>query len=338
MRFGRRTQGARRGRNSPPQRTSRPPQPPSGYHSVQQTHYEPYYESPGASSEKKKGRSCSPLLIWLAVLSYVAVLVLGVFPIIGCMTSKAGVDSLYLVQLRQNTSQDLQFGLGYFGGCVSTSTERQTGSRNTSSSTSTHCITNLRTKDVDDIAELYTENLPNRFQSQLTPFLNTALPLAKDLQSTVFYWQLPVLHYAFLILSSLILWVALMSSSQKRRYKFILFLGGVLSAFTLALALIMGIGSLQAMNALDLLAGSGSGSTSNTNSNSNPNSDSEVILTLGDGITLHEAHRLANVQYAQAGVVGLFYILLGIMFVRRKAEDSGLTVLAFVPAWPRFGR
>jgi hypothetical protein len=43
----------------------------------QATHYEPYYGSSGPSDEKKNGRVCSPLLTWLAVLAYLAILALG---------------------------------------------------------------------------------------------------------------------------------------------------------------------------------------------------------------------------------------------------------------------
>ncbi|KAL4878293.1 hypothetical protein BJY04DRAFT_113824 [Aspergillus karnatakaensis] len=250
------------------------------------------------------------------------------------MTNKAGLDSLYLVQLRQNTSQDIEFGIGYFGGCITTTETSSSSSDSNSNSTQTHCITNLRTKSAPDIAELYTENLPSQSLPQLTQFLNTTIPLIQDLQDSVFYYQLPVLHYALLILSSLILWVALMSSSQKRRYKFTLFLAAVFSAIALGLALLMGVGSLQAMNALEVLASeSGSGINSGNDSSDD---DNNLVLDIGNGITFHGAHRLANVQYAQAAVVGLFYILLGLMFVRRKEE--GIRAVAFVPSMPRFRR
>lgn len=38
-----------------------------------------------------------------------------VITLVGCMSKAPGIDQLYLVELRQNTSYEFRFDIGYFG-------------------------------------------------------------------------------------------------------------------------------------------------------------------------------------------------------------------------------
>lgn len=92
-------------------------------------------------------------------------------------------------------------------------------------------------------------------------------------------------------------------------------------------AFIMCIGSLQAMNALELLIG---GDNTDANLIADP-----VRIDIGNGIRLHGAHRLAHVQYALAAFTMLFYVLLGTMYAKRKPDEPIVVMSANPMRWAR---
>lgn len=162
----------------------------------------------------------------------------------------------------------------------------------------------MRAIDVDDLSEEFWENikLTGNAQVQLKTDLNETLPLAKHLQTDVFYPHLPVVSFILFILSSVVLLVCLASSSPKRRYKLALVLGVLLGAFALATTFATAMGSLQVLNAL-MIGGR-----------------SKEVTQLDNDIFLSRGERLDLFQASQASLVGLFYSLVGIMFVGRQPE------------------
>lgn len=173
---------------------------------------------------------------------------------------------------------------------------------------------NMRATDPDDLSEEFWEDLvlTDGTQTQLKETLNKMLPLARHLQADVFYWYPPVLHFVFFFISSLMLFVSLASSSYKRRYKSVLVLAALFGAFALALAFVTAIGSLQALNVL-------------VNGGKSKNAE-----RFDGDIFIHRADWLDHLQAAQVSVVAVFYVVMGIMFVKRKPE-VGLSVFQVFP-------
>lgn len=159
----------------------------------------------------------------------------------------------------------------------------------------------MRDDDPEDLSEQFSKNLdlvPDA-QDFVQKSLNVTVAQAKHLQQDVFFWEPPVLYIPFFVISGIILFVALMSSSHKRRYKTVLVIATILGAFSLALALVVAIGSLQGLNAV--LGGA----------------KSQEEQTLGDGIYISRASLLDQVQAGLAASTALFYVCMGILYARR---------------------
>jgi len=164
----------------------------------------------------------------------------------------------------------------------------------------------MRTEDVDDLNEEFWENLDLTTEAQeyVKMTLNTTLPVVKHLQEDVFFWMPPVVHFILFVISGIMLLTALTGASSKRRYKTVLMVATLLGAFSISLALVTAIGSLQGLNSI--LDGA--------------KSKSEQLI--GSNIYLSRANRLDHVQASLAAIAALFYISMGILFVRRKHEGS----------------
>ncbi|KAI4860378.1 hypothetical protein F4820DRAFT_436965 [Hypoxylon rubiginosum] len=250
----------------------------------------------------KGGRYFSAVMACLVVLSYLAGIILGVFVICGCVSSNAGLEHLNLADMHANTtSYNISLRVGYLGGCVSFADTTGAQSDNSSSNQQTYCIPNMRDDDPEDLSEQFSKNLdlvPDA-QDFVQKSLNVTVAQAKHLQQDVFFWEPPVLYIPFFVISGIILFVALMSSSHKRRYKTVLVIATILGAFSLALALVVAIGSLQGLNAV--LGGA----------------KSQEEQTLGDGIYISRASLLDQVQAGLAASTALFYVCMGILYARR---------------------
>lgn len=199
------------------------------------------------------------------------------------------------------------------GGCVSVanmttswSTEPSSGGSSNSSSTNslTHCVAIMRTIDVDDLSEEFSEDLAltEEAQTQLTHTLNATIPLARHLQADVFHGAPPVLQIIFFSFSGVMLFVALAGSSHRRQYKLAVMLAALLGAFALAMAFVSAIGSLQALNALV-----------------NGNRSKDVQSISGD-VFIYRGTLLDRLQAAQVSIVAVFYTVMGIMFVWRRSK------------------
>lgn len=232
--------------------------------------------------------------------------------------------SVSLPQSLPTPEEPTNFTSLYLGGCISTSPLDESASNS-----STHCVGNLRAPDLDDLTETFIENLPSA--GDLAPILNTALPLARDLQTNVFFFPLPPIHLFFFGLSGIILLFGLGGKARSRAYKLGIVVAAVLGALATTTAFIMCIGSLQAMNALELLIG---GDNTDASTDANLIAD-PVRIDIGNGIRLHGAHRLAHVQYALAAFTMLFYVLLGTMYAKRKPDEPIVVMSANPMRWAR---
>ncbi|XXH05567.1 hypothetical protein Hte_011999 [Hypoxylon texense] len=253
----------------------------------------------------KKRRWFSGMLSFLMVLSYLAGIILGIFVVCGCVSGSAGLDYLHLADMHANTtSYNVSLRVGYFGGCVSFADATQVpeaDSSNSSSNLQTYCISNMRDDDPEDLSKELLRNLDLAQDAQdfVQKTLNATVPQAQHLQQDVFFWEPPVLFLVLFVVSGIMLFVALMSSSPHRRYKIVLVIATILSAFSLALALVVAVGSLQGLNAV--LGGA----------------KSQEEQTLGDDIYISRAGSLDHVQAGLAAWTALFYIFMGIFYVKR---------------------
>ena len=194
------------------------------------------------------------------------------------------------------------------GGCVSVSnTTQQSNSsfNNSSSSLQTQCVPNMRGNDVDALSEQLGEQLGNLSQVSgaqgliTTSLKTTLLPEAKHLQNDVFFWEPLIVHIVLFVLSGAMLFVALMASSQKRRYKAVLAFAAGLEAFAQGLALVIVIGSLQALNAT--LGGDGS----------------QIEQDISSSHNVSRGRLLDRIQAVLAVFTALSYLFMGGLFVIR---------------------
>ncbi|KAL2834173.1 hypothetical protein BDW59DRAFT_168535 [Aspergillus cavernicola] len=258
---------------------------------------------------KRNGSAC--LLVFLVVFSYLIAIVLGAFVIASCVSTSANVNHIYLAELSRSETYDVSLRIGYFGGCVSvteTAAEEALSSPNDNSSnqTSTHCVSSMRGRDLDDLSEEFWESLDTSptTQSTVQSFLNAALPQAKYLQENVFFWHPPLLHFILFIITGIMLLVARTGTSKKRTYKAMIVTTIILSAFSLALALVTVLGSLQGLNALLNI------------------SASRDQWNLGNGLFISRGDTMHGIQGALVGVAALFYVLMGALFVQRTPEGG----------------
>ncbi|CAG7941790.1 unnamed protein product [Penicillium nalgiovense] len=258
-------------------------------------------------------------VVILAVISYLVAIVLGLYIMTSCVSTTAKANAIYLAELSTNGTNDISLRVGYFG-CVSVTEAAETYSPdgNPSTQTSTHCVTNMRSKDLDELSEDLWEPLdlasPST-QSDVQSFLNTALPQAKHLQENVFFFQPPLIHVLLFFVTGIMLLVARTGTSGKKSYKAMLLIAITLSAFSLALALVTVLGSLQGMNAL--LDSSASGEQRD----------------LGDSLYMSRGKNIQGLQGALVGIVVVFYVMMGALFVQRTPEGgTGYIIQAFQTA------
>ena len=191
------------------------------------------------------------------------------------------------------------------GGCVSFTnmTQQSNPTSNSSfSSSQTQCVPNMRGNDIDSLSEQLGKNLSqiSNVQTLIETSLNTTLlPEAKHLQTDVFFWEPLILHIFLFVISGAMLFTALMGSSQKRRYKALLAFTAGLGAFAQGSTLVIAIGSLQALNAAL--------GTDKSHSDQETNHD----YYISRGLFLDCA------QAVLAASTALFYLFMGVLFVRR---------------------
>ncbi|GIJ85590.1 hypothetical protein Asppvi_004449 [Aspergillus pseudoviridinutans] len=278
----------------------------------------------------RKGKTSSCLLVCLAVFSYLVAIVLGLYIMTSCVSTTANANEIYLAELSTNGTYDISLRVGYFGGCLSATEAAKVSSPhgNSSAQTSTHCVSNMRRKDLDNLSEDLWEPLAlnsSGAQSHVRSFLNTTLPQAKHLQENVFFCEPPLVHVLLFFTSGIMLLVARTGTSRKKSYKAMLVIAITLSAFSLALALVTALGSLQGMNAL--LNASASGEQRD----------------LGNSLYISRGKIIQAIQGALAGIVAVFYVSMGVLFVQRTPEGAaGYIVHAFqtagIPLKKRWGR
>ncbi|KAJ5422179.1 hypothetical protein N7491_010624 [Penicillium cf. griseofulvum] len=268
-------------------------------------------------TSNRKGKMSGCFVVFLAVISYLVAIVLGLYIMTSCVSTKAKANEIYLAELLTNRTNDISLRVGYFGGCVSVTEAAATYSPdgNSSAQTSTHCVTNMRSKDLDELSEDLWEPLDlasSSTQSDVQSFLNTTLPQAKHLQENVFFFQPPLIHVLLFFVTGIMLLVARTGTSGKKSYKAMLLIAITLSAFSLALALVTVLGSLQGMNAL--LNSSASGEQRD----------------LGDSLYMSRGKNIQGLQGALVGIVVVFYVMMGALFVQRTPEGgAGYIIQAF---------
>lgn len=125
-------------------------------------------------------------------------------------------------------------------------------------------------------------------------------------------------------MTDLMLFVARTGTPRKKSYRTIIVVIVILSAFSLAVALVTVLGSLQGLNAL---------------LNSSASKDQRCLndsLYISRGTTMHA------IQEALIGVTALFYVLMGALFVQRTPEGVGYIIQAIQivgnPVKRRMGR
>jgi hypothetical protein len=170
----------------------------------------------------------------------------------------------------------------------------------------TKCLANLRSIDLDDLSEEFYEDLSLTSEAQVhaKATLNATLPLLRHLQEDVFLWELPLFHFVLFIISGVMLFTAFAGTSHKRRYRTVLVIAVLTSAFSLSLALVTAIGSLQASNTL--LEGA----------------KSKNQRVISADIYLLRAGWLDHLQASLAAVAALFYVSMGVLFARREPEGG----------------
>ncbi|GAQ08530.1 hypothetical protein ALT_5851 [Aspergillus lentulus] len=227
------------------------------------------------------------------VFSYLVAIVLGLYIVTGCVSTTAKANKIYLAEISTNKTYDMSLRVGYFGGCLSVTEAAGVSSPNGNSSaqTSTHCVSNMRRKDLDNLSEDLWEPLAlgsSGARSNVQSFLNTTLPQAKHLQENVFFCEPPLVHILLFFVSGIMLLVARTGTSRKKSYKAMLVIAITLSAFSLALALVTVLGSLQGMNALLNTSASGE------------------LRDLGDSLYISRGKTIQAIQGALAGIVAVF--------------------------------
>ncbi|KAL4924372.1 uncharacterized protein BDV17DRAFT_295485 [Aspergillus undulatus] len=231
------------------------------------------------------------------------------FILAGCVSTSAQVNDIFLAEWTLNETDDVSLRVGYFGGCVSitetnppaTSASTSTSNSNDNNQTTTHCVSNLRGKDLTDLNDDIIDDLDldsTAAQATVRGFLNSTLPRAKHVQENIFFFQLPLTHIILSIISGIMLLVARTGVSHKKSFKGVMVLAIVLSGFALALALVTVLGPLSGLNALI-------------------NNDSgEEERHLGNSLYIKRGKNMHALQAALVSIVGVFYILIGVLFVQ----------------------
>ncbi|KAF4311775.1 hypothetical protein GTA08_BOTSDO12563 [Botryosphaeria dothidea] len=253
-----------------------------------------------AKFPKKKKTFPRRLLGGLSAVLWVVALICGVFALVGCLSPK--MEGLYIAQLGTNNTYNVNFRVGFFGGCLSmTNTTGGVGISDNSSETShTQCVMNMRLKDDDDLSDQLLDDwtVTDAAKAELNSSLTKTITLARHLQNNVFPASPPTAHIIFLLISGILLFALSTNQSGKRGYKIALVLGVLGGAFALALIYLASIGALRSLNAL--VDGDWSVETQSLG---------------GAGVTVQRAEKLWYVQLAQVVLVSAFYVFMGLMFV-----------------------
>ncbi|CAI7628857.1 unnamed protein product [Penicillium glandicola] len=259
-------------------------------------------------SGNRKGKGTAAAVVCLTVVFYLVAIVLGLIVMTSCVWTKASANNIFLAEISTNATSDVSLRIGYFGGCVSiTEAAEITSDGNSSTHTYTSCVTNMHRSDLNELSEDLWEPLKLNSSAALSDvqsFLNTTIPQAKHLQDNVFFYQPPLIHVLLFFISGIMLLVARTGASQRKSYKATIVISAALSAFALALALVTALGSLQGLNAL---------------LNSSVSGDE---MDLGDSFYISRGKRLEELQWALVGVVTVFYLLMGTLFVQRASEGG----------------
>ncbi|CAN9091694.1 unnamed protein product [Alternaria alternata] len=250
----------------------------------------------------RKSRAAKPVAC-VVVLTFLTSVILAIFIAIGCVAPTNFVNQLDLFELHTNNTYDIKLSVGYFGGCLSV--DNQTGNE-PSTDEQKHCVANMRRKDLDDLSEELWEDLPlsDAAQSQVKISLNATLSQAVRLQREVFPWASVVLQPVLFVISGTMLFVALTASSHKKSYKAVLLLASLLGAFSIALSFVVAVGSGQALNAL--LDGD----------------DTKTERMISEGIAIKRNSTLRYCQAVGAAATAIFYISIGVLFVRRQPQAA----------------
>ncbi|EOD43083.1 hypothetical protein UCRNP2_10230 [Neofusicoccum parvum UCRNP2] len=249
---------------------------------------------------KKKKASSRHILGVLSVLLWLTALILGVFTLVGCISPN--MEKLYVAELGTNDTYNVNFRVGFFGGCLSmTNTTNGVGISDNSSQTShTQCVVNMRIKDNDDLSDQLLDDwtVTDAAKAELNSSLTKTITLARHLQNDVFPASPPTAHVILLLISGILLFALSTNQSGKRGYKVALVMGVLCGAFALALVFLASIGALRSLNAL-------------------VDGDWSIKMQSlgGDDVTVNRAGRLWYLQLAQVVLVSAVYILMGLMFV-----------------------
>lgn len=177
----------------------------------------------------------------------------------------------------------------------------------------------MRTTDPRNLGEELSDDLqlPAAVQAAVQDALNATLPYATQLQNQAFFYLPPVLQPVFFSFSGAILFVAATAEpSHRPGYKISVLAGAILGAFGLGLALVEVVGFTQAFNALLLPAGVSGGSEAKV-----------VGLASKDPVCIRRGGLVVGLQTGLAVVVAIFYVFIGVMFVRNKHQ--GWTIMSF---------
>ncbi|KAF3479707.1 uncharacterized protein GIQ15_06683 [Arthroderma uncinatum] len=285
------------------------------------------------SKDTDRRSSSNRIHAFVIVLSFVGALVIAIFVTFGCISTDLGLNHLYYAELRANGTYDVSLRVGYFGGCMSIS-RAPVADAGASGSSSTrravYCIKNMHTEAAADLSESFQEhlNVTGDMLAFTNSFLSIAILHVKHLQENVFFYEPVAIQVALLGVSGLMLFAAVGAPSHRRGYKGVVALAIFLATFAIALGLVIAIGSIQAMNAV-----LGGGRPIN-----------EKLFN--DSIVISRGSRLDGLQGALAATTTLFYVLIGMLFVRWSSEGERewggenfiQVLLPERPVWGRRGK
>ncbi|KAK4159571.1 hypothetical protein QBC43DRAFT_326910 [Cladorrhinum sp. PSN259] len=259
---------------------------------------------------------CSCFLPLMAFLIWIIAIALGSYATAGCTSTMTGVPSLYVAELGTNTSEyQTNLGIGYFGACLTFTSSPSAPSNhmqhNDSKSTppgqpDTFCIKNMHNEEQDDLVESFYEGLAgiskgDPEQVEISRVLNLTLPIARHIQEDIFQRAVPVASLVLLTLGAIFLFAGLMVSASRKAHMTALMVGCVMGAISVALLLVMDVGvNGQGMNAL--MGG-----------------DDVDGVEKAAGVYLYRAGQLRWVIIAATVFAGVFYLLMGWMYIRRSA-------------------
>ncbi|KAK3985338.1 hypothetical protein QBC44DRAFT_335308 [Cladorrhinum sp. PSN332] len=297
--------------------TPRPPPPPVTYSPLGKSHT-PHGNHSGHveqwSPPKQRNRSkcfCdwpwnwSCFLPLISCLVFVIAIALGCYATAGCTSTNATLPSMYLAELRTNSSgYETKLGIGYFGGCLtfdsslpSNNTAPGSGDQRQSQ---TVCLKNIRSEDLGHLTESFSRRFSNDVETAVNHTIPVMLPTAKYIQEDIFHAAVPISHLVLLSVSAFFLYGGLMVSSKRKVHTTALLIGAAMGAFSIGLVLVMAVGLHQAMNGVM--------------------GDADVdVLHKAEGVYLYRAGSLRWVFWAGVSMTAIFYGLVGWMYVKRSA-------------------